>query len=92
MPQLTQQQQAAIQTFNEGTASAVQAVTEARNALNAAIYTDKPDTADIKAKAQKLAAAELALAQDRAEAFAKLQASPNKLNLPAQQIIMLLGG
>ncbi|MGO8676738.1 MAG: hypothetical protein ACLQVX_12805 [Limisphaerales bacterium] len=92
MPQLTQQQQAAIRTFNEGTASAAQAVTEARNALNAAIYTDKPGTADIQAKAQHLAAAELALARDRAEAFAKLQASPNKLNLPAQQIIMLLGG
>ena len=92
MPQLTQQQQAAIQALNKGTASLAQAVNEARNALNAAIYTDKPDTADIKAKAEKLAAAELALAQARAEAFAKLQASPNKLNLPAQQIIMLLGG
>jgi hypothetical protein len=92
MPQLTQQQQAAIQALSEGTASAVQAVTEARNALNAAIYTDKPDTADIKVKAQQLAVAELALAKARAEAFAKLQASLNKLNLPAQQIIMLLGG
>jgi hypothetical protein len=92
MPQLTQQQQEAIQAFNKGTASAAQAVNEARNALNAAIYTDKPDAADIKAKAEQLAAAELALAQVRAEAFAKLQASPNKLNLPAQQIIMLLGG
>ena len=92
MPQLTQQQQEAIQAFNEGTASAAQAVNEARNALNAAIYTDKPDAAEIKAKAEKLAAAELALAQARAEAFAKLQASPNKLKLPAQQIIMLLGG
>ena len=92
MPQLTQQQQAAIQAMNEASAPLAQAVNEARNALNAAIYTDKPDTADIKAKAEKLATAELALAQARAEAFAKLQASPNKLNLPAQQIIMLLGG
>ena len=86
MPQLTQQQQAAIQAINEANAPLAQAVTEARNALNAAIYTDKPDTADIKAKAEKLAAAELALAQARAEAFARLQASPNKLNLPPQQI------
>jgi hypothetical protein len=92
MPQLTQQQQAAIQAFNETNAPLAQAVTEARNALNAASYTDKLDTADVKAKAGKLAAAELALAQARAEAFAKLQASPNKLNLPSQQIIMLLGG
>jgi Spy/CpxP family protein refolding chaperone len=92
VPQLTQQQQAAIEAMNETSAPLAQAVNEARNALNAAIYSDKPDTADIKAKAKKLATAELALAQARAEAFAELQASPNKLNLPSQQIIMLLGG
>ena len=92
MPQLTQEQQAAIRAFNQANVPLAQAVTEARNALNAAIYTDKPDTVDIKAKAEKLAAAELALAQARGEAFAKLQASPNKLNLSAQQIITLLGG
>ncbi len=92
MPQLTQEQQAAVQAFNKANAPLAQAVNEARNALNAAIYTDKSDTADIKAKAEKLAAAELALAQARAEGFAKLQASPNKLNLPTQQIVMLLGG
>jgi hypothetical protein len=91
IPQLTQEQQAAIQAFNKANAPLAQAVNEARNALNAAIYTDKPDTADIKAKAEKLAAAELTIAQARAEGFAKLQASPNKLNLPTQQIIMLLG-
>lgn len=92
MPQLTQEQQAAIQAFNEANAPLAQAATEARNALNAAIYTDAPDTADIKAKAEKLAAADLTLAQARAEAFAKLQASPNKLNLSARQIILLLAG
>ena len=92
IPQLTQQQQAAIQAMREASAPLAQAVTQARNALNAAIYTDKPDTADIKVKAEKLAIAELALAQARAEAFAKLQASPNKLNLSPQQITMLLGG
>ncbi|MGO9200485.1 MAG: periplasmic heavy metal sensor [Limisphaerales bacterium] len=92
MPQLTQEQQAAIQAMKETTAPLAQAVTEARNALNTAIYTDKPDTADIKAKAEKLAAAELALAKARAEAFTRLQASPSKLNLSPQQIAMLLGG
>jgi hypothetical protein len=50
MPQLTQQQQAAVKALNETTAPAAQAVTAARNALNAAIYTDNPDTTDIKAK------------------------------------------
>ena len=91
MPKLTPDQQAAIQAFNEANAPLTRAVNEARSALNAAIYTDKPETADITAKAETLAAAELRLAQTRAEGFAKIQASPNKLNLPAQQIIMLLG-
>ncbi len=91
MPQLTPQQQAAIQAMNETSARLAQAVNEARNALNAAIFTDKPDTADIKARAEKLATAELALAQARAEGFAKLQVSPIKLNLSSQQIITLLG-
>ena len=91
MPQVTQQQQAAIQAMNENCAPLTQAVNEARNTLNAAIYTDRPDTADIKAKAEKLAAAELAFARARIEDFAKLQASPNKLILATQQIIMLLG-
>ena len=92
MPPLTQQQQAAIQAMREASAPLAQAVTQARNALNAAIYTDKLDTANIKAKAETLATAELALAQARAEAFAKLQASPNKLNLSSQPIGVLLGG
>ena len=55
MAQLTQEQQAAIRAFNQANVPLAQAVTEARNALNAAIYTDTPDTADIKAKAEKLA-------------------------------------
>ena len=92
IPQLTPKQQAAIQAVREVSAPLSQGVTEARNALNAAIYTDKPDPANIKAKAEKLATAELALAQARAEAFAELQASPEKLSLPSRQISMLLGG
>jgi hypothetical protein len=90
MPQLTQEQQAAIRAMNETSTPLAQAVNGAGNVLNAAIFTDKPDTADIEAKARKLAAAEWALAQVRAEAFAKLQASPNKLSLSPQQIIMLV--
>ncbi len=92
LPQLTQEQQAAIRALNEASAPLAQAVNEARNALNTAVYAEKPDQADIKAKVEKLAAAELASALARAEAFAKLQASPNKLNLPPQQLMMILGG
>ena len=90
MPELTQEQQAAIRAINEANAPLDQAVTDARNALNAAIYTGKPDMGDVKAKAEKLAAAELARALARAEAFAKLQASPNKLNLPTPALMMVM--
>jgi sialate O-acetylesterase len=90
MPELTQEQQAAIRAINEANAPLDQAVTDARNALNAAIYTEKPDMGDVKAKAEELAAAELARALARAEAFAKLQASPNKLNLPTPALMMVM--
>ena len=59
-PPPAQQQRAAIQAVKESSAPLSQAVDGARNALNAAIYTDEPDAADIKAKAEKLAAAEMA--------------------------------
>jgi sialate O-acetylesterase len=88
--QLTQEQQTAIRAINQATAPQDQAVTEARNALNGSIFTENPDRVDIQAKAEKLAAAELARSLARAEAFAKLQASPNKLNLPAQSLIMVM--
>ena len=90
MPQLTQEQQAAVRAVNQASAPRDKAVTEARNALNATIFTEKPDMADIQAKADKLAAAELARALTRAEAFAKLQASPNKLNLPTPVLMVLM--
>jgi hypothetical protein len=90
MPQLTQEQQAAILAINQTSAPQDQAVTEARNALDASIFTESPDMADIQVKADKLAAAELARALARAEEFAKLQASPNKLSLPAPALVMLM--
>ncbi len=90
MPQLTQEQQAAVRALDQASATQDRAVTEARRALNAAIFSERPDTVDIKAKADKLAAAELTRATVRAEAFAKLQSSPNKLNLPAPALTMLM--
>ena len=94
VPQLSQEQQAAIRAMNQANAPLDQAVTEARNALDASVFTERPDMADIQVEADKLAAAELARALARAEAFAKLQASPNKLNLPtpALKMVMNMGG
>lgn len=90
MPQLTLAQQAAIRALNQATAPLDQAVTDARDALNAAIYIETSDTAGVKAKADRLAAGELTRALALAEAFATLQASPNKLNLPTPALIMLM--
>ncbi len=76
--------------MNTANAPLDQAVTEARNALDASIFTERPDMADIQVKADKLATAELTRALARADAFAKLQASPNKLNLPTPALMMLM--
>ena len=90
MSALTQEQQIAIRAINQAGAAQDQALRKARNALNAAIFSEKPDKEEIKAKSEELAAAELARALARAEAFAKLQASPKKLNLPAQSLMALM--
>lgn len=90
MPQLTREQQASIRAMNQASAPLDQAVTEARNALDASIFTGRPDMADIQVKADKLAAAELSRALARAEAFAKLEASPTKLSLPTAAVVRLM--
>jgi hypothetical protein len=63
------------------------AVTAARNALTAATFQSP---ADIPAKNQALADAELKLALARIDWFQKLQASPLKLN--AEQVAFVAGG
>src|SRR5262245_50905324 len=73
----TPAQQAAITDASVPLAELNTAVTEARTALAAASLSGA--VADINAKAEALAAAELKLAIARADALAKLQASPNRL-------------
>ena len=68
-----------------------QAVTDARNALNAAIFASAPDTASVRAKVDALAQAELALATARADTIAKIQSSSNKLT-PEQLANLASGG
>ena len=66
------------------------AVTAARAELSRATFAVPSNPTDISAKAQALAAAELAVAVARAEAFLKFQETPEKLN--AQQVTTLAGG
>jgi hypothetical protein len=56
-----------------------QAANAARTALNSAAYSDA-SAAVLRSKAQALAAAQLALASANAEAFARIQTSPNELS------------
>jgi hypothetical protein len=78
---LTQKQAGAVAQMNTELAPLVQAATAARNALFAS-----PDAA----KADALKQAEIRLANARTEAFAKIQASPQKLG--PEKIASIAGG
>ena len=75
-PNLTDVQAAAVAQINAGLAPQNEAAAAARTALLNASFREP---ATIPAKTDALRAAELALATARAEAFAKLQSSPDKL-------------
>jgi sugar phosphate isomerase/epimerase len=85
IPGLTAGQQAAVTAMNEAVATQAQALTSARTALAQATFSD---AAAIPARLAAVNAAELELAKARADAFAKLQRTPERLN--AQQIDALV--
>lgn len=79
IPNVTPGQTAAIAQMNADLAPLNQSLAAARSAvLTAALASPRSDAA-IQAKVDAVKAAELALAIARADAFAKIQASPNKL-------------
>jgi type 1 glutamine amidotransferase/Spy/CpxP family protein refolding chaperone len=88
IPGLDETQQAAVRAMNEALEPLTRRVSEARAELSRAVYAEKADAAAVKAKVDAVAAAELALATARAEAFQKLQASGQKLN--AEQVAALV--
>ena len=73
VPYMTQRQTAVLAQLNTDVASLIQAAAAARTALWNASAADAP------AKADALKSAELALANARAGAFARMQSSPGKL-------------
>jgi hypothetical protein len=75
----------AIEQMNSSLAELRQAVTSSREAFAAATFADPPDSANLTAKAEILASAELGLADARAEAFAKIQHSDEKLTISQAQ-------
>ena len=78
--ELAEQQSTALARMSADLAAQVEALTAARTALTAAAFAEPRSDAAIRARAEAVGAAELALAGARAEAFARLQASPAKLS------------
>jgi hypothetical protein len=87
IPNVTPEQTAAITQMNADLASANQALADARTAV---IQASLAGRAGVQAKVDAVKAAELTVATARADAFQKLQASPNKLS--ADQVAVLAAG
>ena len=77
IPGATADQQKALAEINEALNEKTQAAANARRALAEAAFSDAPA---IQSKLTALTEAELALANSRAEAISKLQASPQRLD------------
>lgn len=84
----TAAQHAAIAQFENAFVEQETAVATARANLTFAVFSDPANTATIREKAQALQAAEQALVTARADAFAKIQASPDKLNLEQAGVLV----
>lgn len=91
LPGATAEQTQAVTDMNTALTPLVAAATAARNELGALAFTDARNAAAIAAAANKLRAAELAVASARAEAFRQLQGGPNKLN-PEQVAALIASG
>jgi hypothetical protein len=72
-------QQTELTRLDEQTEPLARTLSEARIALTAAVLNAAPNPAAVSAAVDRLAAAELALANARADAFLRLQSSPRRL-------------
>src|SRR5579863_6070694 len=87
IPSATPEQTAAVSQMNAELAPQAERLAAAREELIAAALAQPADDAAIRTKAEAIRSLELDLARARAAAFAKLQASANKLT--AQQAAAL---
>jgi hypothetical protein len=92
LPHATPAQANVLMAMTANLAPMAQALTAARTALTAAAYAEPRNDAGMKAKADAIAAAEMALANARAAAFAKVQASGNKLDDEQLASLVVWGG
>jgi hypothetical protein len=79
-PHATPAQANVLMAMTANLTAQTQALTQARNAVTAAAYAEPRNDAAIKSKVDSVGAAELALAVARADAFAQVEASANKLD------------
>ena len=91
LPGATAEQNQAVMEMITALAPLGAAVTTARNELATAMFASPTNQAGARAALEKYRAAELALASARAEAFARIQAGPNKLN-PDQVTALISNG
>ena len=92
IPGLTEEQTAALARMTAALAPEVQSVTAARGALITAAFAEPRNDAAIRARAEAVGVAELALANARADAFGKLQASSLKLAQAQVAALIRAGG
>ena len=92
IPNLSEPQTAALALMTTELAPAAQSVSAARAALAAAPFAEPRSDAAIQAKAEAVRIAELALANARADAFAKLQASSARLEANQVAALIAAGG
>jgi len=88
MPHVTSAQAGSLTQMTSGLTQLTQALAAARAAVTAAALSDPRNDAAVKLKVEAVGAAELTLATARADAFAKIQATPNKLD--GEQIAWLV--
>ena len=89
IPNIRQSQTTALTQLSMGLMPLTRMLNSARNALAATVFADSRNDAAIRAKAESVQVAEMAVAQARAEAFGRIQASANRLN--ADQIAAFVG-
>jgi len=90
IPNLTAEQTAALAQMNIDLTAVTQSLAAARGELVETVLTQPRNDAAIQAKASAIGAAEAAVANARADAFARIQSSPNKF--AADQIAALSVG
>jgi len=92
IPNIREAQVTALTRLSTDAMPLARALTAARAAMAAVAYAESTDPAAIRLKADAVQAAEIALADARANALQKIQSSPNKL-APAQIAAFLeMGG